>query len=75
MPSVPTRVIPAPLPPPLVETVRAAGWELVPAGWMRRQLDDRDRLRQQLEAQAPRPTRVIRTVLRDPIPSPENTQD
>jgi hypothetical protein len=29
--------------------VRAHGWELTPRGWLQRQLDDRDRLRQELE--------------------------
>jgi hypothetical protein len=49
MPNGSTRPIPTPLPPDLVDLVRAHGWELAPAGWLRRQLDDRDRLRQQLE--------------------------
>jgi len=49
MPHGSTRSIPTPLPPDLVDLVRAHGWELAPAGWLRRQLDDRDRLRQQLE--------------------------
>ena len=57
MPNGSTRSIPTPLPPDLVDLVRAHGWELAPAGWLRRQLDDRDRLRQQLETRAPRPTR------------------
>jgi hypothetical protein len=68
MPNGSTRPIPTPLPPDLVDLVRAHGWELAPAGWLRRQLDDRDRLRQQLEARATRPTRGIRTVPRDPTP-------
>jgi hypothetical protein len=49
MPNRSTRPIPTPLPPDLIDLVRAHGWELAPAGWLRRQLDDRDRLRQQLE--------------------------
>jgi hypothetical protein len=68
MPNGPTRAIPTPLPPDLVDLVRAHGWELAPAGWLRRQLDDRDRLRQHLEARAPRPTRGIRTVPGDLTP-------
>jgi hypothetical protein len=56
MPNGSTRPIPTPLPPDLVHLVRAHGWELAPAGWLRRQLDDRDRLRQQLEgARTPEP--------------------
>jgi hypothetical protein len=66
MPNGSTRPIPTPLPPNLVDLVRAHGWELAPAGWLRRQLDDRDRLRQQLEraraAAGPR----------DPTPGAEN---
>jgi hypothetical protein len=49
MPNGSTRPIPTPLLPDLVDLVRAHGWELAPAGWLRRQLDDRDRLRQELE--------------------------
>jgi hypothetical protein len=49
MPNGSTRPIPTPLPPDLVDLVRAHGWELAPAGWLRRQLDDRDRLRHELE--------------------------
>ena len=72
MPNGSTRPIPTPLPPDLVDLVRAHGWELAPAGWLRRQLDDRDRLRQQLEARAPGRRGGMRTVLRDPIPGPED---
>jgi hypothetical protein len=44
---------------------------LAPAGWLRRQLDDRDRLRQQLAARAAKPTRIIRAGPRDQGPGPE----
>ena len=70
MPHGSTRPIPTPLPPDLVDLVRAHGWELAPAGWLRRQLDDRDRLRQELEGaraaavpRAPTPGPGERTVI------------
>ena len=68
MPNGSMRPIPAPLPSHLVDFVRAHGWELAPAGWLRRQLDDRDRLRQQLAVRAAKPTRIIRAGPRDQVP-------
>jgi hypothetical protein len=75
MPHGSTRPIPTPLRPDLVDLVRAHGWELAPAGWLRPQLDDRDRLRQQLQARAPRPTRGIRAVPWNPAqPAQHDTE-
>jgi hypothetical protein len=66
MPNGPTRAIPTPLPPDLIDLVRTHRWELAPAGWLRRQLDDRDRLRQQLERAC------AAAVPRDPTSGPED---